>query len=97
MMAVYVDRVHSVRMEVTRKGPWRYPTVCHMMADTDLELEAMAKRLRLRKDWRHGDHYDLTENKRRAVVAKGAIEVTEYEMVKMRQRKRQAVEAAGDE
>ena len=57
-----------------------------MMADSDAELEAMAKRLQLRKDWKHGDHYELSPNKRRQAVAAGAIETTAQELVRLRRR-----------
>lgn len=83
-MAVYVDEMRVVG------PPWRYRSSCHMMADTDRELEAMARWLGLRKDWRHGDHYDLTANKRRRAVAAGALELSARAMVRLRLKARAA-------
>jgi hypothetical protein len=53
---------------------------CHMTADSREELDAMAVKIGLRVAWRQAsgtwrEHYDLTEPKRRAAVAAGAIEV----------------------
>lgn len=67
---------------------WGYNESCHLMADTDAELEEFAKRLGLRKSWRHGDHYDLTANKRRAAIKAGATAITQREMVEIRKARR---------
>lgn len=77
--------------------PWRYRTSCHLMADTDAELEAFAKQLGLRQSWRHYDHYDLTQNKRRQAVEAGAMPITQREMVRVRLSVQAAAEAAGGE
>ncbi|MCP4540423.1 MAG: DUF4031 domain-containing protein [Chloroflexi bacterium] len=77
-------------------GPGRqYRSACHLMADSDAELEAFRKVLGLRANWRRGDHYDLTPNKRRDAVRLGAIETTVQELVKLRQRKRLAQSRRG--
>ena len=82
-MSVYVD---EMRLVWPKLRGWRYDRACHMLADTERELEAMARRLKLRRSWRHGDHYDLTANKRRQAVAAGAIELSAREMVCVRRR-----------
>jgi len=74
-MAVYVDDLRKTPPKF-RPAKWRYDQACHMMADTEDELEAMARRLQLRKTWRHGDHYDLTAEKRRQALAAGALSIT---------------------
>ena len=65
---------------------WGYPhdTVCHLMADDDDELEQFARKLKCRRSWRHGDHYDLTRNKRRQAITAGAIEVSDRQLVQLR-------------
>ncbi len=76
-MSVYVDDMRPV---TNKRRNWRYPDHCHMLADTDAELEAMAKRLQLDKSWRHGDHYDLTWGKRIRAIWCGAIPLSTREM-----------------
>ena len=71
-MTVYVD---SMRARFGRM------IMCHMIADTDDELHAMADRIGVRRRWhqappRHDSHYDIALTKRRAAVEAGAIEVT---------------------
>lgn len=71
-MAVYVD---SMRAKLGNM------VMCHMVADTDDELHAMADRIGVRRRWhqappRHDSHYDIALTKRRAAVEAGAIEVT---------------------
>jgi hypothetical protein len=56
----------------------------HMTADTDEELHAMARKIGLKRAWaQHMDdpncwhrHYDVTESRRAAAVAAGAVEIT---------------------
>jgi hypothetical protein len=79
MMSVYIDALH-----VTRSGKmW-----CHMMADTDAEMISMQTKLRLRPDWVHGDHFDLSPWKRSQAIKYGAIVVTSRDLVEIRRRKR---------
>lgn len=73
-MTVYVDAMRPTPKPF-RPHRWRYNRACHMLADTNVELEAMARKLQLRQTWRHGEHYDLTANKRAQAVAAGAREV----------------------
>lgn len=90
-MAVYVDELRAVGY--TRAG-WagrRTKQACHLMADTEEELEATRKRLGLRPSWRHGDHYDLTYGKRCDAIRLGAVCVTSLELVQLRRAKREAV------
>jgi len=54
---------------------------CHMMAESRKELDDFAKRIGLKKSWRHADHYDLTQTKRSKAVLSGAIEISTREMV----------------
>lgn len=79
-MAVYIDQLQTS----PTSARWRHPTHCHMMADDLEQLEALALRLGLRPNWRHGDHYDLTENKRRQAIELGAVPTTARHLVELR-------------
>ena len=50
--------------------------MCHMIADTEDELHAMADRIGVARRWYQGDHYDIALSKRAAAVAAGAVEIT---------------------
>lgn len=69
-MTVYVDmRANFGRMKM-----------CHMIADTEAELLAMADRIGVARKWRQGipgrdDHFDIALTKRALAVAAGAIEI----------------------
>lgn len=77
-MAVYVDD-----MEV---GFGRM-VMCHMMADSREELDAMADQIGVARRWIQypgtwKEHYDIAKTKRAAAVAHGAVEVTLRELTK---------------
>lgn len=79
-MAVYVD-------PLTNWG-WRPRGVevesCHMVADTDAELHAMAQRIGMQLAWaqkmdhenQYHHHYDLVASRRELAVQAGATEIT---------------------
>lgn len=70
-MTVYVDnfRASYGRMKM-----------CHMIADTDDELHAMADKIGVARKWHQntisGSHYDIALSKRAIAVANGAVEIT---------------------
>ncbi len=71
-MAVYVDDM---------RAPYGRMVMCHMLADTDAELHAMADRIGVSRRWHqkagtHHSHYDISLSKRAQAVAAGAIEIT---------------------
>lgn len=66
-MTVYVDSM---------RAPYRGMLMCHMIADTDAELHAMADRIGVARKWHQGDHYDICLSKRALAVAAGAAEIT---------------------
>lgn len=66
-MAVYVD---DMRASFGRM------VMCHMIADADDELHAMADAIGVARRWFQGDHYDICLSKRAKAVALGATEIT---------------------
>lgn len=66
-MPVYVDNM---------RAPYGRLIMCHMIADTDDELHAMADAIGVQRKWHQGDHYDICLSKRAKAVSLGAIEIT---------------------
>lgn len=72
-MTVYVDDM---------KARFGRLVMCHMLADTDDELHAMADRIGVARRWwqspekTSGSHYDIALSKRELAVAAGAVEIT---------------------
>jgi hypothetical protein len=92
---VYVDRVRDygatevVKDYVGRKrarARW-----CHMIADSEAELVAFAKRLGLRAEWlQHGGtpkvHFDIVPTKRDLAIRMGALSVDDRAFLEIRRR-----------
>jgi hypothetical protein len=80
---VYVDTLKPCLPNA--RWPWRHSA--HLFADSEGELHRFAAAIGLQRSWfqRHNrlDHYDLTYGKRRQAVTKGAVEVTDKELVAM--------------
>ena len=70
-MTVYVDDMAASfgRMKM-----------CHMIADSEDELHAMADRIGVARKWYQGDHYDVALSKRALAIAAGAVPVTLREL-----------------
>jgi hypothetical protein len=66
-MTVYVDNMSA------RFGRL---IMCHMIADTEAELHAMADKIGVARKWHQGDHYDIALSKRALAVEFGAREIT---------------------
>jgi hypothetical protein len=71
-VAVYVDNM--------RAGYGRLK-LCHMLADSDEELHAMADHIGVARKWhqappKHDSHYDIALSKRALAVAAGAVEIS---------------------
>lgn len=83
-MTVYVDDMRAAYGRMV---------MCHMVADTDEELHAMAARIGVARRWhqappRHTSHYDIALTKRALAVAAGAVEVTQRQLGAMTMRLR---------
>lgn len=83
-MAVYVD---DMRAQFGRM------VMCHMLADTDEELHAMAVRIGVARRWhqappRHDSHYDIALSKRSLAVQFGAVVITWRQAGAMNMRRR---------
>jgi hypothetical protein len=66
-VTVYVDDMRAA---------FRGHVMCHMIADTEAELHAMAERIGIARRWYQGDHYDVTLERRGHAIALGAVEIT---------------------
>ena len=80
-MAVYVDDMAANfgRMKM-----------CHMVADSEQELEQMARKLGLNLSWwqykgHRKSHFDISLSKRKLAVQNGAVEITVHELGLMMQ------------
>ena len=76
-MAVYVDDVFI---------PYGRMKMCHMIADTEEELHAMADKIGLKRAWfQEGKrpHYDVGKGKRTEAISHGAIRVTIKELISL--------------
>lgn len=84
-MTVYVDDMAASfgRMKM-----------CHLLADTDAELHAMADRIGVARKWwqspekTSGSHYDIAQSKRALAVAAGALQITWRQAGAMNSRRR---------
>lgn len=77
---VYVDPL----FDYPGKGEW-----CHMWADNEDDLHAMAVRIGLRRSWLHehrvANHYDLRPSKRALAIKYGAVEMQMSVWMKQKQ------------
>ena len=83
-MSVYVDdmRTNFGRM-----------VMCHMVADTDAELHAMADRIGVARRWHQKagtphSHYDIALSKRALAVKAGALEINSSQLGRIIRSKR---------
>ena len=66
-MTVYVDNM---------RAKYGRLIMCHMIADTEGELRAMADQIGVAQKWHQGDHFDICLSKREIAVSLGAVEIT---------------------
>ena len=77
-MSVYVDDMQA---------EYRGMKMCHMSADTHIELLAMADAIGVERKWiqHHGtyrEHFDICATKRKLAVKLGAEQITSRELVR---------------
>jgi hypothetical protein len=75
-------------------APFRNMIMCHMIADTDEELHAMADRLGLARKWHqkpgtHHSHYDISIGYKSRAIKLGAIQIKRSELGAMLRHKRE--------
>lgn len=83
-MTVYVD---DMRASLGRM------IMCHMIADTDEELFAMAEKIGVKKKWwqkppKHDSHFDIALSKKGEALYHGAVSITWKECACMTFRRR---------
>ncbi|KVP75278.1 DUF4031 domain-containing protein [Burkholderia ubonensis] len=84
-MAVYVDDMEA---------PYGRMKMCHLIADTDEELHAMADRIGVARKWHQKpgtarSHYDIALSKKELALAAGAIPITWKQAGAMTARRRE--------
>ena len=89
-MTVYVDPMS----EVIPNKRWRFSTACHMIADSQEELEEFGRKLKLLPWWMQDRgkptaHFDLTPAKRDEAIAAGAVEVSSRRLAELIRIKRE--------
>ncbi len=96
-MTVYVDDMRAkVKM---RDG--RTFVFCHMVADSEAELHAMAARIGVQRAWyqypvkSRYPHYDITLSKRALAISLGAIEISARQAPAISRRCRDAILSEG--
>jgi hypothetical protein len=75
-MAIYVDSMYAPH--------WRMK-MCHMIADSREELDAMADKIGIARKWiqdagTYREHYDIAMSKRAQAISAGAVEVSRREL-----------------
>lgn len=65
---VYVDNARI---------PFRRMLMCHLLADSEFELHAMAAAIGVARRWFQGDHYDVCLTKRAKAIELGAKAITD--------------------
>lgn len=80
-MTVYVDDMAAPYHPKHRPG--RTYIMCHMIADTEDELHAMAAKIGVARKWYQDDHYDITKSSRKLAIANGARSITKRQLSAM--------------
>lgn len=79
-MTVYVD---DFRAKYGRM------IMCHMIADSDEELRAMARQIGVQQKWHQGDHFDICLAMRDKAIALGAVAITARQCAAMNRRRKE--------
>lgn len=91
-MTVYVDS------EFIQYGRMK---MCHMLADTDEELHAMASAIGVARKWHqkpntYKSHYDVCKSAREKAIALGAVVIDRKELREILQKRRENLEDTND-
>lgn len=80
-MIVYIDDMNA---------KFGRMVMCHMIADTDDELHAMADAIGVNRKWhqKNNNHYDVSLGKKAIAVQHGAVVVTMLQMAAMNVRRK---------
>jgi hypothetical protein len=84
-LSVYVD---DMRAKFGRM------VLCHMLADTDEELHAMAARIGMKPEWHQKpgtikSHYDISLSKRKLAIYFGAVEINRSQVGQILKQRRE--------
>jgi hypothetical protein len=74
-MTVYVDNARHGHAGMI---------MCHMVADSEDELHAMADKIGVQRKWHHRGHYNICRTKRARAITAGAVEITQRQAVVIR-------------
>jgi hypothetical protein len=77
-VTVYVDDMNAPFRPKHR--PNTVYIMCHMVADDEAELHAMAKAIGVARKWYQGDHYDVSKSAKAAALKLGAVETSWREL-----------------
>jgi hypothetical protein len=83
-MAVYVDNM---------KAGFGRMVMCHLLADCDDELHAMADKIGVPRHWHqkpgtYQSHYDVCQQKKKLAIEHGAVELGRADLVALLKKKR---------
>ena len=86
-MTVYIDSMNA---------SYRRMKMCHMLADSEVELLDMAKRIGVNLKWiqfkgTYKCHFDICQSKKKIALELGAIEITRREVAKLLKDKRNEI------
>lgn len=87
-MSVYVDPLRDWG------APWRGGKSCHVLADTEQELDEFAARVGAKHFWKQKHpipHFDIGPTLRKRALALGAEEITFRQMAKLVKRLKEEV------
>jgi Protein of unknown function (DUF4031) len=73
-MTVYVD---------TMQAPFKGMLMCHMIADSEPELHAMAAAIGMQRKSYQRDHYDVSMDMKQLAIQRGAREIGVRELAAM--------------
>lgn len=83
-MTVYVDQ---------QRNKFRNMVMCHLLADSEEELHAFAKKIGMKREWFQPvstPHYDLSLQRRALALKNGAVEIDARKTVEIIRKYREA-------